>query len=369
MRIVTYEPRYRDSLIAFLRRAFADYPHKSEPDYFDWMFSRNPLGSSLGTYQLLVNDDCVVGQMGTMRDRLRIGGEWLDCLWVVDLVIAPEFRGGLAARQLFKRAMASAQVVLASGVTTYTVPIYKGLGWKRLMFTRSRYGVFRPTGLLALARTTEAAPVLAEPLRRALRVADRVLPMIRRAGALTFGAAKRSLVVEEVTRFDPAWDEDIARLVDQCGVTEFRNAALLNWKFVDRPVGRHRILIIRAKPDGLRGVIVLKFMARPSIARWLDTADYLVAPDDAAGFRCLARAALNVAGESRVDFVRLRQSHPAHVGLLRPPVWVDYTRPINDDVFVFAADRQVLAQLESEPWHLTALASDRNETGRDECPD
>jgi len=368
MKLTSYEPRYHGELLAFLGRVFAAYPHKSEPEYFDWMFGGNPLGPSLATYQLLLEGDRVVGQMGTIRARLRVGGEWVDSLSVVDLIIDPAFRGGLAARQLFKRAMASARLVFATGVAAHVVPIYNGLGWRRLTPSRSCYGVFRPSRLLALAGTTEGAPKLSGPVRRALGVADRVLPLARRAGALAHRRTAALADIEEVKRFEPSWDAELSALLDQCGITEFRSAALLNWKFVDRPIGRHRILVLRASDGALRGMLVLKWMTRPTVARWLEVADYLVAPSDVDGFRGLARASLMIADEGDLDFVRFRLSHPAHVRLLRRPVWVDYTRPYNDDIFAYSCELGLLATMESSPWHLTALASDRSETGRDEWP-
>lgn len=361
MHIVAYEQQYRTELLAFLQRVFSAYPHKSEPEYFDWMFGGNPLGTSFDTYQLLVNDDRVVGQIGSLRDRLRVGDRWVDGRWVVDLVIDPEFRGGLAARQLFKRAMAGAQLVMATGVATHVVPIYNGLGWKRLPVMRARYCVFRPSRLLALAQTTEAAPRTNSGLRFGVAVADRVLPLAGRVLA----AIQQSASVEEIARFESDWDADIARLTERLGVTEYRSAGLLNWKFVDRPIGRHRIFVLRSG-ERLRGMIVLKWMMRRSVARWVDIADYLVDPDDSVGFRQLVNACLTIACQSRIDFVRFRLSHPAHTELLRQPIWVDHTRPINDDVFAYSADEHILATLESAPWHLTALASDRSETGRDE---
>jgi hypothetical protein len=39
---------------------------------------------------------------------------------------------------------------------------------------------------------------------------------------------------------------------------------------------------------------------------------------------------------------------------------------MNDDLFAYSSDRALVATLESSKWHLTALASDRSETGRDE---
>ena len=365
MKIVPYEPAYRDSLFDFLRRAFPAYPRKYEPAYFDWMFSRNPLGSSLDTYQLLLEHDRVVGQIGTMRNRLRLGGAWVDSLSIVDLNIDPAHRGGLAARQLFKRAMASARFVFATGVAAHVVPIYDGLRWKRLTFTRSRYSVLRPSRLLALARTTEGAPSVSPTLRGALGLADVVVPLARRAATIALRRASTGRV-DEVAQFDPASDRELLALTESYAITEFRSAALLNWKFVDRPVGRHRILTLRSSAGGLSGLLVLKYMERPAVARWIEVADYLVAPDDAAGFRNLMDACLTIAAEERVDFVRVRLSHAGHISQLRRPTWIDYTRPFNDDVFVYSREPELLASAERGPWHLTALASDRSETGRDE---
>ena len=365
MKIVPYNAAYRDSLFGFLRRAFPAYPRKYEPAYFDWMFSRSPLGSSLDTYQLLIENDRVVGQIGTMRNRLYLGGAWVDSLSIVDLNIDPAHRGGLAARQLFKRAMASARLVFATGVAAHVVPIYDGLGWKRLTFTQSRYSVLRPSRLLALARTTEGAPAVSAPLRGVLGIADVVVPLARRAASIALGH-RSTARVEEVAQFDPASDRQLLSLTERYAITEFRSAALLNWKFVDRPIGRHRILTLRSSARDLNGMLVLKQMERAGVARWIEVADYLVAPDDAAAFRSLMDACLAIAAQERVDFVRMRLSHADHVSHLRRPAWFDYTRPFNDDVFVYSREPELLASAERGPWHLTALASDRSETGRDE---
>jgi hypothetical protein len=360
MKIVPYDPRYRSKLLAFLAQNFPAYPRKCEPAYFDWLFDGNPLGATFDTYQLLVQDDDVVGQIGSLRCRLRVGDQWVDGRWIIDLVIDPRFRGGLAARQLFKRAMSGAPLVMATGVATHVVPIYNGLGWKRLSVMRARYSVLRPSRLLALAKTTEAAPETNAALRLGIALADRVLPF---AGRVL--AARPLSEIEQVTRFDPDWDADIHALTARLGITEYRSAAVLNWRFVDRPIGTHRIVVMRSR-RGLRGMMVVRWMTRPGIARWVDVVDYLVDPDDHTGFDRLTGAALAIAGESSVDFVRFRLSHPSHTELLRRPLWIDHTRPMNDDLFAFSGDQALVATLESSKWHLTALASDRCETGRDE---
>jgi hypothetical protein len=199
-------------------------------------------------------------------------------------------------------------------------------------------------------------------------VADRVVPTAARllASVARSAARRRGVCVERVDRFDVAWDADLERLTRRCGVTEQRTAAILNWRFVERPVGRYEIFVLRTPGGSLQGAVVLKWMARASAARWIEVADYLVDPDDAAGLSALIPAGLLDAGAAGVDIVRFRLSRPEHRSLLRAPLWIEHARPVTDELFVYSSDAELLEALRASPWHLTALAGDRLEPGRDE---
>ncbi|HUR93851.1 MAG TPA: hypothetical protein VMY76_04680 [Gemmatimonadales bacterium] len=387
MRIRAYEPRFEDELLAFRRRVFAEFPYKGDRACFEWEFDRNPLGSSLPIHLLLLErmGDRIVGQISALRDRLLVAGEWRECLWLYDLIIDPAFRGGPAVLALFRREMASAPIVLTTGPRPGTRRVCEVLGWTRLDVTHAMYCVLRPTRLAALAEANDGSDVGAAAegrrhgesrlaglrhaaLRLALPVADRVVPSVARlfTGAARAAASGRGARVERIDRFDAAWDADFDRLTRRCGVTVYRTAAILNWRFVERPIGRYELFVLRAPGGALRGSVVLKWMARPSVARWMEVADYLVDPDDVAGFRSLVRAALLAAGTAGVDFVRFRLSRPEHRALLRAPLWIEHTRPVTDEVFTYSRDAALVEALRSSPWHLTALAGDRLEPGRDE---
>lgn len=368
MDVLRYAPRYHDELLAFLGRVFALYPHKSEQPYFEWLFTRNPLGSSLGTYLLLVDGERVVGQIATLRDCVRVDGAWHDCVWIVDLIVDPAFRGGPGVLRLFREAMRGSEIVFTTGVDASILRIFEALRWTRRSVTRAKFAVLRPSSLVALADGHGGVRAGAA-MRSALAVADRLLPVAQRLGAGARRLASHGgLHVEEVPRFGPALDDDIARLTEQYDVAAFRSAALLNWKFTERPVGRQQLLVLRASSGAVRGMMVLKWMVRPSVARWIDVADYLTAPGDLAAVRRLAAEAVARAGACGFDFVRMRLSWPEHARALRRPAWVDHTRPVTDDVFFTSRDPRLRDALASSPWHLTALAADRVDTGRDEWP-
>lgn len=369
MEVRRYEPRYHDELLAFLSRVFAPYPHKSEPPYFEWLFTRNPLGSSLGTYLLLVDGERVVGQIATLRDRVRIDGGWHECVWIVDLIVDPAFRGGPGVLRLFREAMRGSEIVFTTGVDASILRMFEALRWTRRSVTRAKFAVLRPGPLLALAGGSRGGVHAGTALRSALAVADLLLPVAQRLGAGARRLASRgALHVEDVPCFGPALEGDIARLTEQYAVAEFRSAAVLNWKFTQRPVGRQQLLVLREPTGAVRGVMVLKWMTRPSVARWIDVADYLAAPNDLAAVRRLTAEAVARAAACDFDFVRMRLSWPEHVRALRRPLWVDHTRPVTDDVFFTSRDPRLREALTSSPWHLTALAADRVDTGRDEWP-
>src|SRR5688500_10298361 len=280
LQVKVLELRQRDALFAFLRGAFHQHPLKSDPTYFEWMFAGNPLGSSLDTYCLLLTEqDRIVGQIGTLRTRLRIAGAWRECLWICDLYIDPEFRGGLGVRKLYKRVMASAPIVLATGVNASTVPIYNALGWTQLQVSRSRYYVLRPTRLAALASARGTDLAIGGLAQTALRMADHVVPFAGRAYTGSLRLATSGLPLEEVKQFDPKWDPDLHRLAAECGVTEYRDSAILNWRFVERPAGRQQIFVIPTPGGGLRGMLAVRWLNAPGLARWIDVIDYLVSPD------------------------------------------------------------------------------------------
>jgi hypothetical protein len=367
MIIRLYEPRYQHDLLAFIRRMWPQFPNKASSDYFEWAFDRNPLGSSLGTYLLLFEGEQIVGQMQTHRDRLWVNGEWCDCIWTSDLIIDPEHRGGLILRQVFRRAMRSARLILATGTQEVTEPLYDVLGWTRLPATRTLYRVLKPSGLISAAEGRGHELQIARPARYLLSMADRLLPFAQRLVVRSRESWSPTATVE-VDRFDETWDSDITALVTQHEVTQQRSAALLNWKFRARPIGHNQLIVLRHDDGRLRGLVVLKWMAQPSGARWIEVADYLVAPGDNDGFEQLARGIVAAASLQNFDFVRFRLSLAEHVQALRRPLWVERTRPLRDTVFAFSQDRAIIETLSKSLWHLTALPADRADPGRDEWP-
>ena len=117
MEIVPYKPEHFGDLLTFLRTQFPASPHKGQAAFFRWRFEESPLGSSLDHYYLVIENGRIAGQLAAIRDRIWAKGRWWDCCWLVDLIVAPEFRGAgsTAAPRLFRMAMKEWPLLLATG--------------------------------------------------------------------------------------------------------------------------------------------------------------------------------------------------------------------------------------------------------------
>lgn len=214
---VAYEPSRRDDVRALMERVWGE---SASPEDFDWWYERNPGGPRL--LSLVVDDGRVAGASGMSFFRMRIGGQESTIAFALDAAMHPDYRGrGLwSVLELHNEAeclRAGAVAVLGFPNAVSDSILVGKLGWRELPRLRLWARPVSP-----LARVSGLRPVPGETLER-------------------FG--------EE--------EEDVYRRVSAgWGNHLLRNAAHLNWRFVDSP-RPYRILADRR--DGvLEGWAVVK---------------------------------------------------------------------------------------------------------------
>jgi len=347
---VRYEDHQESAVLAFLRLAFPDTPLKADETFHRWRFQQGPHGDSRLNSFLAVADGRVVGQVAAIRDRIWHRDEWHDCVWIVDLMILPEYRGGYTAVNLFQQVMRSANLLFGVGAGPNLLPSYQRMGWRHVHLADTAFAVFRPHRLAALA---------GEPSRGLRPVVLRVAaPALRAMHELC--APMNAEVTEEI----PAGTAELeARLRPHFGVTTDRTAGVLDWKFTNRPHGNHFFVALRTQE--LQAMAAVKVMARGQ-ARWAEVVDYLCDPSDGDRFQGLMGSVVRASLGLDLDFVRLRASVKAHLAALRKPLWVVRNRPVIDDLLIYSRDKQLVDELCASPWHLTTIVSDRTDHGADE---
>ena len=214
-RLVAYDPSQRDAYLALLHEAWGDGSMTGEE--FDWWFGGNPAGSLLSTAQI---DGRVVGVAGHSLARLVLGGEERLGQFSVHATTDASARGlgifrALELRHEEQGGQRGSQVVFAFA-SAPTSPLFTGpLGWTAIDRRR----------------------VWLRPLRGAAGRVARRAP--RRALAPAVGAAWRigGVAVRRVERFGPEADAAYRAAVPQLANHVVRDAAYLNWRFLDSPRG------------------------------------------------------------------------------------------------------------------------------------
>ena len=214
-RLVAYDPSQRDGYLALLHEAWGEGSMTGAE--FDWWFGGNPAGSLLSTAEL---DGRTVGVAGHSLARLVLGGEERLGQFSVHATTAASARGlgifrALELRHEEQGAQRGSQVVLAFA-SAPTSPLFTGpLGWTAI--DRRRVWL-RPLRALA-GRAGGRAP--------------------RRALAPAAGSAWRSggVAVRRLERFGPEADAAYRAAVPRLGNHVVRDAAYLNWRFLDSPRG------------------------------------------------------------------------------------------------------------------------------------
>jgi len=366
MEVRRCEPADIPQVLQFLRAQFPESPDKSDEAYFRWRFEQCPLGSALPHYWLVFEDGELVGQMAGMPDRLWCDGRWTDCVWLVNLMLAPEHRGSLAALRLFQAVMQHCDVALTTGAGPHMERLYRSLRWRHLQIARTYYYPLRPGRLLEMATATQRRPGWARYAMPAMAIADLVYPAASRIAGV-FENRPKHLDVDDRDDLSSEVEQVGQNSQDKLEVTTYRSADFYDWKFDRRPIGRHFGAVARDKSSTEpTGLIIAKWMQRPGVARWADVVDYLAAPADRETFAALVGAVCRRARLQGVDFVRCRLSLPAHRAMLRKPLWLERTAPVSDDVFLYCKDAGFADRLADATWHLTPLVSDRADYGRDD---
>ena len=266
----------------------------------------------------------------------------------------------LAALRLFQAAMKPDELLLAVGAGPHLLPLYQALKWRLQPVAGTYYSVARMSALLELASEGEGDR---PAWTRLVPLADPAFRLSQFAGCALHRSPR--VVVADMTAFDAEADRLIDELSPLQGVTTYRSAATLNWKFRDRLAGKHFLLAARAAGGVLRGYAAVKLMRRGGV-RWGEITDLLAHPAESHVFQTLLSVAVQRCGAFDADFLRLRCSHPSQTALLRPPFWIRRNRPVIDDLLYFTRDQELAGELARTPWHLTSVVSDRTDHGRDE---
>lgn len=240
---------------------------------WDWA-RRNPANQAGEPFHWIVREGpTVIAACPLMPVRVSIRGLDAEGAWSADpLVFAERQRQGLG-EALLRAWDRQSGVALGAGLSEGTRYLLEKIRWPK------------PATL----------PCLVKPLsRRALRRPTWPTPINRLVSAVTLPmvlvvSRARPLreQVEVVRRFDRGMDRLWERVAPRLDLAVRRDAAYLNWKYIEPPHVRYLVAVLK-RNDEPHGYAVYRHLREPQ-GRVTQIVDFLVDPADERGLKTLLR--------------------------------------------------------------------------------
>jgi GNAT superfamily N-acetyltransferase len=323
-----YRPEDQRGVDALYRRVFGPDAAAASRLRWDWQYRRNPNNPGGAPLMWVVREGpTIIGHYATIPVRLSLGGREIAAAWGADVMVAPERQRRGLGEELFRTWDRSVDASLGLGLSESSSSLYKKLHWPDL-----------PQWPMAVNRLVSAVTL---PI---VRIAARVRPL--RAD------------VEPIRRFDASFTELWERLADRFSLAVRRDAAYLNWKYIEPPHVRYSVAAL--KRDGRpEGYAVYRHAQEPrGRVTWL--VDFLADTHDEIGFKTLLRwvdAEARLAGS---DKIRCYAAHAGFRRVIRHSGYFRMRHPLPLAVKINAVNVPVTFYKETDDWHITLGDSDQD---------
>jgi hypothetical protein len=296
-----YRPDDRRGVEQLYRRTFGTQAADAIRLRWDWA-RRNPANTTSDPSYLIVREGpTVIAACAVTPVRVSLRGLDSDGAWSSDpLVIAERQRQGLG-EALLRAWDRQSGVSLGVGLSDGTRFLLDKMRWPKHV----------------------TLPCVVKPLsRRALRRPNWPMPINRLVSALTLpfvlvvGRARPLREqVEVVRRFDRDIDALWHRVAPQLDLAVRRDAAYLNWKFIEPPHVRYSVAVLKRNEEP-HGYAVYRHLREPQ-GRVTQIVDFLVDPADERGLKTLLRWVDREARAEDSDKIRCYVQHTKFRRVLR----------------------------------------------------
>jgi GNAT superfamily N-acetyltransferase len=246
VQIKQFELSDQEALLSFLRVAYTEEPRKSDPAFWKWHFLEGPYVQERDVPLWIAKAGAeVVGQLGAIPIRLKVGDEERRAIWYQDFNVRSDYRNRGLGKRLVLASLESYSTALGIGFTDQAVPVFRGLKWETLGVShRYQRLLFPGDALKELARFA--------PLRKLFNIC--YAPFRPRISSVT----SSPYTVREITSFDGSFDDLWQRASRQWPCAMIRSSRYLEWQFMRQP-GKKFDAFALYKQDRLVGYAVLFF--------------------------------------------------------------------------------------------------------------
>jgi hypothetical protein len=335
----------RRQVEALYRRVFGHDSADANRLRWEWQYRRNPNARPDGPLIWLAREgSTVVGQYAAMPVRLAVKSREIDAAWGMDVMVAPERQRQGLGEILFRTWDRSVGASLGLGLSDSSYRLFQKMRWPDvgpipcLVKPLSRRALRRPTWPVGLNRLVSAI----------------TLPWVRLV------ARTRPLQgeVRTIRHFDDSFTRLWERVSGQFDFAVRRDAAYLNWKFVQAPHVRYSIAAL-VRDGESAGYAVYRHLQEPR-GRVTLLVDFLTSPEDEAGFLTLLRWVDREARAADSDKIRTFAMHEGFRRLLRKSGYYSVKSTMEFVVKINAIDLPSGFYESTVGWHVTLGDSDQD---------
>ncbi len=217
----------KDKLLSFLQTAYAENPRMSDADFWKWHFLENP---SANTENLSIwiakSGEKIAGQLAATPIVAKIGDEEKDAIWILDLIVSPDFRRQGLAKKLVHAAEEFSPIVL--GINTkeqFSTQLLRGLGYNIILnIPRFHKFLFAGNDIREISN----------------------FRLLRETVNLAFAPFRQNFKPNEnvraVEKFDNSFDKFWEEAATQWSCAVRRDSKMLEWQFARQPKKKFEII-------------------------------------------------------------------------------------------------------------------------------
>ena len=327
------------------RRVFGNDAAESSRLRWEWQYRRNPNNPGHEPEIWIAREGpAIVGQYATMPVRVSMGGREVQGSWGMDVMVAPERQRQGLGEQLFRTWDRNVGASLGLGLSESSYRLFQKMRWPDV----------------------GPVPCFVKPLtRRALRRPNWPTGLNRLVSALTLPVVKivgrdRPLGAEVrlIQRFDDSFTALWEELAPKFDLAVRRDAAYLNWKYVNAPHVRYSIAALR-RNDRNVGYAVYRSFHEPR-GRVTLLVDFLVDPDDESGMRTVLWWIDREARQADSDKIRAYAMHAKFRRVLKRSGYFQVKSTMEFVAKVNGIDLDPGFYERPSNWHITLGDSDQD---------
>jgi GNAT superfamily N-acetyltransferase len=343
--IVRFQLADRRAVDTLYRRVFGHDAANASQLRWRWQYLQNPNTPPDGLQIWLAREGpTIVGQYAAMPVRLALKGLEISGSWGMDVMVAPERQRQGIGEVLFRTWDQHVGASLGLGPSPSSRRLFQKMKWPEV----------------------GPVPCLVKPLtRRAVRRANWPMPLNRLASALAYpyirvisGPKPLQAQIEPIRQFDQRFTELWERVSRSFGLAVTRDAAYLNWKFIEPPHVRYSVVALK-RDETIGGYAVYRHV-QESRGRVTLLVDFLVDPSDRVGFETLLRWVDREARAADSDKIRLFSMHAGFRRLLRRSGYFSVASTLEFAIKVNAMSVPESFYEQTNDWHVTLGDSDQD---------